>query len=210
MMFEMKMKEFAQRLASSAPVPGGGGASAAVGAFAAALGTMVANLTIGKERYADVEEQMVELREGLEKRMEKLILLCEQDALAFEPLSKAYRLPKHTEEEKKHRDEVMEEALEGASLVPLRIMESILESMKLDREVARKGSRLAISDAGASALLADAALEAAALNIFINAGMMSKRERAKELEERAKELIGESACLKRQIMEIVMKKIRNS
>lgn len=210
MMFEMKMKEFAQRLASSAPVPGGGGASAAVGAFAAALGTMVANLTIGKERYADVEEQMVELREGLEKRMEELILLCEQDALAFEPLSKAYRLPKHTEEEKKHRDEVMEEALEGASLVPLRIMESILESMKLDREVARKGSRLAISDAGASALLADAALEAAALNIFINAGMMSKRERAKELEERAKELIGESACLKRQIMEIVMKKIENS
>ncbi|MDO4787618.1 MAG: cyclodeaminase/cyclohydrolase family protein [Johnsonella sp.] len=206
----MKMKEFAQRLASSAPVPGGGGASAAVGAFAAALGTMVANLTIGKERYADVEEQMVELREGLEKRMEELILLCEQDALAFEPLSKAYRLPKHTEEEKKHRDEVMEEALEGASLVPLRIMESILESMKLDREVARKGSRLAISDAGASALLADAALEAAALNIFINAGMMSKRERAKELEERAKELIGESACLKRQIMEIVMKKIENS
>lgn len=207
-LFEMKMREFAEALSSSAPIPGGGGAGAAAGAFAAALGMMVANLTIGKKRYSDAEEEMKELREGLGEKMRELIEFCDRDAEAFEPLAEAYRLPGNTEEERMHRESVMESSLEEASLVPLGIMECILEAMKLDRRVAQKGNRLAISDAGASALLAEAALEAVALNVLINAGMMKNGERAKELEERARLLIGEAALLKEEIMELVMKRIR--
>ena len=101
MMLEKKTTEFLEELSSAAPVPGGGGASAAVGAFAAALGLMVANLTIGKKKYKDVENQMEESKKSLEFLKEKLIRLTDQDAEAFIPLAEAYSLPKETEEEKK-------------------------------------------------------------------------------------------------------------
>lgn len=98
MMLEQKTTEFLDVLSSSAPVPGGGGASAAVGAFASALGMMVTNLTIGKKKYIDVEAEMEDIRSRLEALQQELVGLTDRDAEAFEPLSRAYGLPKETEE----------------------------------------------------------------------------------------------------------------
>lgn len=189
MMLEMKTTEFLEKLSSKAPVPGGGGASAAVGAFAAALGMMVSNLTIGKKKYADVEEEILKIRQELEKLRDKLTVLTDRDAEAFEPLSKAYGLPKNTEEEKAAREKIMEEALYEASVVPMEIMETVLESMKYLKVLGEKGSRLALSDVGVGVLFAQAALEGASLNVFINTKLMKNRERAEELNAHAREMI---------------------
>ena len=124
MMLEKKFTDFTEELSSAKPVPGGGGACAAVGAFAAALGMMVANLTVGKKRYADVEEEVKEILARLEATRNELIILADKDAEAFEPLSKAYGLPKDTEEEQREKGRIMEAALYEASRVPLEIMET--------------------------------------------------------------------------------------
>ena len=115
---------------------------------------MVANLTVGKKKYAAVEEEILAVRARLEGLRDALAALVDRDAQAFEPLSRAYGLPRNTEEEKRQRDEVMEEALETASTVPLEIMETVLQSMDLLGILGDKGSALARSDAGVGILFA--------------------------------------------------------
>ena len=106
MMLEKKTTEFLEELSSAAPVPGGGGASATAGAYAAALGLMVGNLTIGKKKYADVEEEICEIMIKLEKLRNRMTALVDEDASAFEPLSKVYGMPKETEEQKQEKEKV--------------------------------------------------------------------------------------------------------
>ena len=130
MMLEQKTTEFLDVLSSSAPVPGGGGASAAVGAFASALGMMVTNLTIGKKKYIDVEAEMEDVRSRLESLRQELVGLTDRDAEAFEPLAKAYGLPKETEEQRSEKERVMEKALYEASVVPLQIMKTVFRVME--------------------------------------------------------------------------------
>ena len=207
MMCEMKMKEFADVLASAEPVPGGGGASAAVGAFAAALGRMVTNLTIGKKKYADVEDEMHEIGGKLEAYQKKLLEFIDLDAEAFLPLSMAYKMPKETEEQKMEKERVMEEALYTASVTPLQMMETILEVMKLLEILSVKGSTLAVSDAGAGVFLGRGALEGASMNVFINTGMMKNCEKAKELQEKAKAMIKEAEVLHDRVYHSLLEKM---
>lgn len=129
-MLEKKTTDFIEDLSSAEPVPGGGGACAAVGAFAAALGMMVANLTVGKKRYADVEEEMKEILFRLKGLQTELIALTDKDAQCFEPLSRAYGLPRETKEEKDRKERVLEKALFEASVVPIELMETILKAME--------------------------------------------------------------------------------
>lgn len=208
MLLENTTIEFLNKLASGEPVPGGGGASAAVGAFAAALGSMVSNLTIGKKKYADVEAEVTTLKEQLQTLQEELIHLVDKDAEAFLPLAEAYHLPKNTEEEQAYKAQVMEEALYGASALPIQIMETILKVLRVLEKLSGKGSRLAISDVGAGALFAQAALEGASLNVYINAGMMKNQERASQLIHRADDLIREGQLLKEQAYKVVLEQIR--
>ena len=203
MMLEKKTTEFLEELSSAAPVPGGGGASAAVGAFAAALGLMVANLTIGKKKYKDVENQMEESKKSLEFLKEKLIRLTDQDAEAFVPLAEAYRLPKETEEEKKYKEQIMEEALYQAAIVPLQIMETIHLAMEELELLGKKGNLLAVSDAGTGALFAQAAMEGAAFTVFIK-----DKERAEDLNARANTLFAEGRSIKEDVCREVMKNIK--
>ena len=112
--YKQSCEDFIEELASKAPVPGGGGASAFVGAVGVALGNMVANLTIGKKKYADVEDELIVLREKAYVLQKELLLLIEKDAKVFEPLAAAYKLPKETEEEKAYKEKVMEEVLREA------------------------------------------------------------------------------------------------
>ena len=189
-------------------MPGGGGASAAVGAFAAALGLMVANLTIGKKKYKDVENQMEESKKSLEFLKEKLIRLTDQDAEAFIPLAEAYRLPKETEEEKKYKEQIMEEALYQAAIVPLQIMETIHLAMEELELLGKKGNLLAVSDAGTGVLFAQAAMEGAAFTVFINTKLMKDKERAEDLNARANTLIAEGRSIKEDVCREVMKNIK--
>lgn len=208
MMLDKKTTEFLEELSSSKPVPGGGGASAAVGAFASALGMMVANLTVGKKRYADVEEEVKEVRTKLHELQKNLIVLTDKDAEAFEPLSKAYGLPKETEEQKAEKERILEQELYNASIVPLEIMEQILEVMKLLKIMGEKGSKIAISDVGVGILFAQAALEGASLNVFINTNLMKNKARAEMLDQKADAMIAEGKALQEEIYAGVLAKIR--
>ncbi|XCP86839.1 cyclodeaminase/cyclohydrolase family protein [Roseburia hominis] len=208
MMLEKKTTEFLAELSSAAPVPGGGGASAAVGAFAAALGMMVANLTVGKKKYADVEAEIIEIRGRLEKLRDQMVRLVDEDAKAFEPLSKAYGLPKETGEQRIEKERVMEKALFEASMAPLQIMETVLEAMGLLAVLGEKGSRIAVSDVGVGILFAQAAVEGASLNVFINTRLMKDRERAGEMNAQAEEMIRKAREMKSVVYENVLAKIK--
>ena len=181
--------EFVEVLGSKAPVPGGGGASALVGAVGTALGNMVGALTVGKKKYADVEEEMKELMAKATTLQDELLHLIERDAEVFEPLSKAYGMPRETEEEKAEKARVMEIVLKDACSVPMEIMEKCCEAIDLIVEFAAKGSALAISDAGVGATFCKAALEGASLNVYINTKSMKTREYAEELNRKCDEML---------------------
>ena len=203
-MLEKPATQFLSELSSNAPVPGGGGASAAVGAFAAALGMMVTNLTIGKKKYADYEEEVKAVRDRLEGLRDQLIDLVDGDAVAFEPLSKAYSIPKDDPE----RDTIMENALYEASVVPMSIMETVLAAAKELEVLVEKGSKLAVSDVGVGILFAQAAIEGASLNVYINTKSMKDSERAAALDAKADAIIAEGAALKARIYDGVLAAIK--
>lgn len=187
--------EFVTVLASKAPVPGGGGASALVGAVGTALGNMVGSLTVGKKKYADVEAEMWELKAKCDKLQAELLHLIERDAEVFEPLSKAYGMPRETEEEKAEKARVMEIVLKEACSVPMEIMEKCCEAIDVIVEFAAKGSALAISDAGVGVIFCKAALQGASLNVFINTKSMKNREYAEELNAKAEAMLAKYTVL---------------
>ena len=187
--YRQSCENFIEILASKAPVPGGGGASAYVGAVGVALGNMVANLTIGKKKYAGVDAELISLRERAYKIQNDLLLLMEEDAKAFEPLAAAYGLPKETEEEKAHKEKVMEEVLKEAVKPPMEIMEKVCEAIMLHKEFAEKGSVIAISDAGVGVSFCKSALQGASLNVFINTKAMKDREYAESLNEKTEKML---------------------
>ena len=198
-----------EELASKAPVPGGGGASALGGAMGAALGQMVANLTIGKKRYKDVEEEIQLRLSGLEKLQKEFLVLADKDAEVFAPLSKAYGLPADTREQKEEKERIMEERLLAASLVPLEVMEKAMEVLDILEYLAEKGSRMAISDVGVAAQFAKAALTGAAMNVYINTKAMKNREKAEELNRKAEWLIEDGKQRGDAVYEKVLEQLRH-
>ena len=200
--------EFVEVLASKAPVPGGGGASALVGAVGTALGHMVGSLTVGKKKYADVEEEMWELKGKADALQKELLALIERDAEVFEPLSKAYGMPRETEEEKAEKARVMEIVLKDACSVPMEIMEKCCEALDLIKEFAAKGSALAISDAGVGAVFCKAALQGASLNVYINTKSMKNREYAEELNTKADAMLEKYTKLADEVFESVLGRLK--
>jgi formiminotetrahydrofolate cyclodeaminase len=175
---ELKVYDFLDVLASKAPVPGGGGASALVGAVGIALGRMVGSLTVGKPKYAAVEEDILSLMERANALQTQLCEAVAQDAAAFEPLSHAYGMPKDAE----GRDAVMEACLADAAAAPLRILDLSCEAVLLLREFAEKGSRLVVSDAATGAAFCAAAIKGAAVNVKVNTRLMKDRSHADALD----------------------------
>lgn len=204
---EQRIYDYLEVLASKAPVPGGGGASALGGALAAALGQMVANLTVGKKRYADVEEEMQGFLCALNICQMEMTALADKDAEVFAPLAAAYGLPSETEEQKAEKDRVMEENLLAASLVPIQIMEKAVGIMAVLAEMEQKGSRMAVSDVGVAVQFARTALTGAVMNVYINTRSMKNRERAEELNRQAKELLREGIEKADVIYDRVLKKL---
>ena len=184
-MLELSLSDFTEKLSSKAAVPGGGGASALVGALGAALASMVGNLTVGKPKYAAVEEDVKALMLRAKAAEKKLLSLIEEDARAFEPLSRAYGIPK----DDPARESIMEKALYDASQPPLEMMRVCAEVTDVLSEMLNKGSVLAVSDVGVGAALAAAAMKGASLNVFINTGLMKNAATAEALNAEADALL---------------------
>ena len=174
-------RKFVEVLASDAPAPGGGGAAALVGAIGTALGNMVGSLTVGKKKYAAVEEEIIALKAKCDELQKQLLDQVEADEVNFLPLAKAYGIPK----DDPNRDQIMEEATIIACSTPMHIMELCCEAIDCIAVFAEKGSRLAVSDAGCGAVCCKAALQAASLNVFINTKTLKNRQVAEEMNAKA-------------------------
>jgi len=199
---------FIEELSSKAAVPGGGGACGLVAAVGMSLGNMVMALTNGKKKYAKYQEEVEETIKRASILTKDLLECMDKDAKAFEPLSKAYSLPKETREEIEYRDKVMEEALLVAAKAPLEMMELILDAMKMIDRIAQIGSRLALSDAGVGISMCNSAMEGASLNVYINTKLMKNTKEAKALELRADELREQASEISTKTFDYVLKEIR--
>ena len=188
-------REFVEVLASNAPVPGGGGAAALVGAIGTALGNMVGSLTVGKKKYADVEAEIIALKEKCDGLQKDLLDQVPADAVGFEPLAKAYGIPKDNPD----RDRILEEATIVACAVPMKIMELCCEAIEAISVFAAKGSRLAVSDAGCGAVCCKAALQSASLNVFINTKSLKNREVAEEMNAKANGMLDKYCAMADEI-----------
>ena len=202
-MRELTINEFNSALASSSPVPGGGGVSALVGALGAGLGVMVGALTIGKKKYAETESEMREITAEAKEIQSRLLELIDEDAKCFEPLSRAYALPKDAPE----RDEIMEKCLALAASAPMEIAELSCRAIEVADRFARIGSALAISDAGCAAELCRASLKSAALNVYVNTRLMKNRAAAEEMNEKIRGMLEKYVPLADKTYDIVAEKI---
>ncbi len=201
-------RKFVENTADKTPVPGGGSVSALVGALGAALGRMVGSLTLGKKKYADVQEEMLELVREADSLQDELMNLVQADIDIFRPLSELYGMKAETDIEKEKKAELLEEALENACGVPISIMEKCGRAIELSKEFAVKGSRMAVSDAGASAIICKSALQAASLNVYINTGSMTNRKRADELNTICAMHLMNYATMADEVFEMVADKLR--
>ncbi len=188
-------KDWFEALSSSSPVPGGGGAAALAGAAGASLGMMVANLTVGKKKYAESEELMKEFLIKLEKLRDTMLDLIEGDAKGFEPLAAAYSLPSSTEEERAEKERIMASVLVKACEVPLETMEKGLEILDIAEVLAEKGSVMAVSDVGVAVQFVRTAVLGASMNVYINTKTMKDRETAEKFNSRA-DLMNRTAAKK--------------
>jgi formiminotetrahydrofolate cyclodeaminase len=186
---ELSCREFVSALSSKSPVPGGGGASAYVGAIGSALGNMVGSLTVGKKKYADVEQDIISLMDRMTEVQNELLRMVDRD------------------EEKAERALIMEAALKDACSVPLEIMELCCKAIELQKEFAEKGSSLVLSDAGVGAALCRAALVGASFNVFINTKSMTDTEYASNANKRANDLLEKYVPLADEVTKYVFDKL---
>ena len=191
---------FLDALASKAPTPGGGGASALAGALGAALCTMVGNYTVGKKKYAEVEEDVKALMAKAEDIRARLLALVDADAAAFEPLSRAYAIPK----DDPGRGEVMEQCLRDAAAAPMEILRLCCQAIDLHREMLDKGSVMMLSDVGTGVVLCWGALYGAALNVKVNTKSMADRAFAEAMNREADQLVNQYWKIAEQVYETVM------
>lgn len=203
-----KIEDFLAELSSKAPVPGGGGAAAVGGAIGNGLGQMVANLTIGKKKYKDVEPEIQELLGKMEVLGKEFMRLADADAEVFAPLAAAYSLPCQTEEEKAKKDEIMEKNLLAATLVPIEVMEKAMEMLAVLEVLGQKGSRMAVSDVGVGVQFVRTALLGAVMNVYINTKSMKMRTKAEEFNHYADQMVAEGIKRADKIYQDVLEKLR--
>lgn len=201
------IETFLTELASAAPTPGGGGAAAISGAMGAALVSMVCNLTIGKKKYAEVEDELKDVLARSEGLRAGLTGMIAQDVAAFDAVMGAYGLPKGTDEEKATRSERIQAALKEACDVPLSCCRACRAVIDLAAITADKGNLNVVSDAGVAVLSAYAGLRSAALNVYVNAKGLEDRDFAKERLDELEGILAEAGPLTEKIYEVVKAKV---
>ena len=199
----LSVKDFARETASESPAPGGGSVSAAMGAFGAALATMVANLSAHKRGWDERWKEFSDVAEKGWKIMDELTSLVDEDTAAFNRIMDVFAMPKGTPEEKAARAAAMEDATLYAATVPLKTMEASLKALPLALEMARKGNPASASDAGVAARAARAAIRGAELNVRINAAGLADKSAAAPLLTRAAEIVSEATSLQEQVLKAV-------
>lgn len=202
-MENLTLKQFSEAVSSKDPTPGGGGVSAAVGALAASLGEMVTNLTFGKKKYLEYTFELTDIRKELEILRINLLGCINKDAQAFEPLAKVYALPKDSE----GYEEKMEECLRKAAEPPFLVLKYAARIIELDERLGQIGSKLAVSDAATSVMLAHGVLYAAYVNVLVNTRLMRDRDRADYLNEESVKILDEYSVMALNIYDDICKRL---
>lgn len=194
---------FLDDLASGEPTPGGGSAAALAGALGAALATMVARLTVGRKRYADVEPAMQAVLDEADPLRVRLTQLVSEDAQAYEAVRAAYKLPKESELDQHERGVAIQSALQAASATPLETMRACIATMQLAERAASLGNVNAATDGAVGVLLAYAGLQGAALNVRVNLGSIEDQNFVATSEQAAARWLAEGAEIAGRILSIV-------
>ena len=201
---DLSCRSFTAELAAKKSVPGGGGAAALAGALGIALCSMAGQFTVGKKAYADVEEDILRMLQEAEDIQEHLLALVEEDATSFEPLARAYKIPK----DDPTRKDAIAEATRGACRVPFRIMEEAARAIRVLEEMERKGSAFMVSDAGCGASLCASALEAARLTVLVNTVELKGDPLAEELDRKADDMLADCLPRAQAIVQSVSTRLR--
>lgn len=207
-LIKLNLREFANELSSDSPAPGGGSTAALCGALAASLASMVANLTVGKKDYQDVQDKVKEIAVKAQAFKDEFLNAVDLDSQAFNNLMTAYRMKRNTDEQKLEREKAVEEALKQATLVPMSVLERSVETLELSKEVALHGNKNSISDAGVSSLAAQAAAEGAYYNVRINLPNIQDEEFKSNTRKKADSLKKKSEKLNKGIKEIIEKELQ--
>jgi len=204
---QASIEAYLGKLAGADPEPGGGSVAALVGALGAGLVTMVCDLTLGKEKFAAVQESVAGIRSQAETLRAELTKLITADADAYAQVAAAMKLPRDTEEQKSERARLLQAALKGAAAVPLRVAEAAGEVARLTLPAAEQGNPNAVSDAGVAVLLADAAAQSAALNVKINLGWIEDKDFNEDAWTRVQAVLSAAAGLREQVMALTYSKL---
>jgi glutamate formiminotransferase/formiminotetrahydrofolate cyclodeaminase len=210
MLMQKSVAKFLDELASNSPAPGGGSVAALAASLGSALTSMVCTLTIGKKRYADVEPEMKKIVDQSERLRAQFTALVDQDTVAFNKVMEAYGLPKETEDQKALRAAAIQGATKEAALVPLSVMNHVIDALALAKAVAEKGNHNSVSDAGVSALMLSAAAEGAAFNVQINLQHVTDAEFNGWRSEEVTTLLRTSRVKTEEILAIVREKVTAS
>ncbi len=207
MLVDLPIRTYLDQLASSSPTPGGGAAAALTGAQGAALVSMVCNLTIGKKKYADVEEEMKQVLERSETLRAQLTNLVDKDVAAFDKVSEAYAMPKSTDEEKAARRAALQQALKGAEAVPMETVAACLEVIKLSVMAAEKGNKNVVSDAAVGGILGHAGLLGAADNVRINLAFIKDEDFVTREQKRLESFMQQAEDLMKKLQTVLEGKL---
>ncbi|MBN4062632.1 MAG: methenyltetrahydrofolate cyclohydrolase [Alkaliphilus sp.] len=188
MLAEMKLSEFLEKTASNKPVPGGGSVAAMSAATAAALTEMVANLTIGKKKYIEVEEEMKSIAQTVKELRKKLVEAIDRDAEAFNGVMSAFKMPKNTEEQVDLRKIQIQNNMKKAALVPLEVAKDAFSMMGMISSITEKGNKNAVTDAAVAAMMARTAVLSALYNVRINLASIKDQEFVEKISLKASEL----------------------
>ncbi len=201
---DLKTSEFVDLLASDAPAPGGGSAAALEGALGAALTAMVCSLTVGKKKYADVQELVEAAQKKALDLKARFVDVMDRDTEAFNVVSAAFGMPKGTDEEKAARSAAIQEGLKGCTKTPFEMMELAVETLELTASILGKSNDSAASDLGVSALSLRAAIQGAWLNVLINIGSLKDKELAEDYRAKGEALLAKALPLADEIYNTVV------
>ncbi len=207
MLADKNITDFLQELSTDAPTPGGGSVSALMGSSGAALLSMVANLTIGKEKYKDSWEVLTQSKQISEKSRTRLIELIDEDANAFNAVMDSFKMPKDTEEQKAKRTATIQSAMKKAADVPLQTMNVCAEALKKVQSAAEAGNPNVISDAGVAAVALNAAIKGAYLNVLINLNFIKDDQFNSKYKEEADKLFNDAESLANEAFSLVLEKL---
>ena len=200
MFAEMKLAEFLDETASKEPVPGGGSVAAMSGAVAAALTEMVANLTIGKKKYAEVEEEMQSIVQEANSLRIKLLQSIDDDAASFNLVMQAFKMPKETAAQVNLRKIQIQNTTKKAALVPLEVAENAFSMMKMIAKVVEKGNAMAVTDGAVAAMMARTAVLGALYNVKINLASIKDQEFVAQINKKVERLEAEVVTKEKEIL----------